>query len=252
MSGASRSTGLLERYAPRIEGTLGCFDRVVITGALVEVAHAKAVGARLAHEGIKCFDIKEFADPLRREICSHANALATQAGLQVEHIRRKNFRKDERMAALLGQRGRHPGLVHVFSALENCTTFEPWHDRHTGRTGMRATSGKCLHFYFYFMHARLGLMYVRVQSWLPCRLQIYFNGHNALALQLAQAGISSKMADNALVQCEDWARGPSVRARFRPQSFAPRSGPARCAVRALPQSLPGRLSLEPHASGVCL
>lgn len=214
MSEAKLKDSLLERYAAQIEGTLGCFDRVVITGTLVEVAHAKAVESRLAYDGIKCFDIKEFADPLRREICDNAKALAAEAGLEVEFIRRKNFRKDERIAAILRQRGSHPGLVHVFSAMENCTTFEPWHDRASARTGMRATSGKCLHFYFYFIHQRLGLMYVRVQTWLPCRLQIYFNGHNALALQLAKAGISCKMADNAFVQCDDWARAQTLADEF--------------------------------------
>lgn len=203
MSHSSSVTGLLERYAAQIEGTLGCFDRVVITGTLVEVAYAKAITARLAHEGVRCFDIKDFADPLRRQICEHAKALAAQAGLQSEHIRRKNFRKDERIEAILQGRGRHPGLVHVFSAMENGTTFEPWHERSTGRTGMRTTSGKCLHCCFYFIHQRLGLMYVRVQTWLPCRLQIYFNGHNALALRLQKAG-------NAFVQCDDWAKAQSL------------------------------------------
>ena len=219
MSEANRNTGLLERYATQIEGTLGCFDRVVVTGTLVEVAHAGALNARLANEGIKCFDIKEFADPLRRQMCDRAKALAGQAGLQIEFIRRKNFRKDERLAAILQQRGRHPGLVHVFSAMENCTTFEPWHDRNSGRTGMRTTSGKCLHFYFYFMHARLGLMYVRVQTWLPCRLQIYFNAHNALALQLQRAGIGYRMADNSFVQCDDWARAQALADDFDIQAL---------------------------------
>lgn len=207
---ACAPAGLLDRYASEIAGTLGCFDRVVITGTLVEVAHAGAVSARLAHEGILCFDVKEFADPLRRQICDRAKSLAAEAGLEVEFIRRKNFRKDERIAAILEKRGRHPGLVHVFSAMENCTTFEPWHDRQSGRTGMRATSGKCLHFYFYFMHARLGLIYVRVQTWLPCRLQIYFNGHNALALRLGKSGIGYKMADNAFVECDDWAKAQQL------------------------------------------
>ncbi|MBP7948755.1 MAG: hypothetical protein KA004_03800 [Verrucomicrobiales bacterium] len=202
---ACTPTGLLERYANQVEGTLSCLDRVVITGTLVEVAHADAVTARLAHEGILCFDIKEFADPLRRQICERAKSLATDAGLEVEFIRRKNFRKDERVAAILEKRGRHPGLVHVFSAMENCTAFEPWHDRQGGRASVRATSGKCLHFYFYFMHARLGLIDVRVQTWLPCRIQIYFNGHNALALRLGKAGIGYTMEDNAFVQCDDWA-----------------------------------------------
>lgn len=202
--------GLVDRYAGEIAGTLGCYDRVVITGTLVEVAHAAAVTDRLGQENILCFDIKKFADPLRRQICQHAEAMAAAAGLKVEFIRRNNFRKDERIAAILEKRGRHPGLVHIFSASENCTTFEPWHDRESGRTGMRSTSGKCLHFYFYFMHQRLGLIYVKVQTWLPCRLQIYCNGHHVLARQLDRAGIGYKMADNAFVECTDWAKAQQL------------------------------------------
>ena len=41
--------------------------------------------------------------------------------------------------------------------------------------------GKCLHYYFYFVDEELGLGYVRVPTWLPCRLQVYFNGHGWLA-----------------------------------------------------------------------
>ena len=42
------------------------------------------------------------------------------------------------------------------------------------------------------------LCYVRVPTWLPCRLQIYFNGHNWLASQLRKRGIDYSLARQCL------------------------------------------------------
>src|SRR3954453_13946584 len=67
-----------------------------------------------------------------------------------------------------------------------------------------AGRGQCLHYYFYFMDEQLGLCYVRVPTWLPCRLQIYFNGHNWLAGQLRKQGIEYRLIDNAFVEIADW------------------------------------------------
>jgi hypothetical protein len=41
---------------------------------------------------------------------------------------------------------------------------------------------------------------VRVPTWLPCRLQIYFNGHNWLAARLRKQKIDFTLLDNAFVQ----------------------------------------------------
>jgi hypothetical protein len=38
---------------------------------------------------------------------------------------------------------------------------------------VRPDSGKCPHYYFYFMDADLGLVYPRVPTWSPFRLQFY-------------------------------------------------------------------------------
>lgn len=43
--GMNASSDLLERYAHDVEGVLGCFDRVVVTGTLTEVAHPDAMAA---------------------------------------------------------------------------------------------------------------------------------------------------------------------------------------------------------------
>ena len=43
-----------------------------------------------------------------------------------------NFRKEDRVRARLRERGTHPGLICIFSALERCCTYQPWHDKKAG------------------------------------------------------------------------------------------------------------------------
>jgi transposase len=43
---------------------------------------------------------------------------------------------------IITERGNHPGLVHIFSAMESCTAYRPWHDKNQGHTLIKPTSGK--------------------------------------------------------------------------------------------------------------
>jgi len=88
--------------------------------------------------------------------------------------------------------------------MEPCSTYKPRHNKQTGKTFLIPDDGKCLHYYFYFVDEELGLCHVRVPTWLPCRLQICFNGHNWLAGQLSKLGIEYRMADNAFSHIADW------------------------------------------------
>ena len=62
---------------------------------------------------------------------------------------------------------------------------------------IRPDSGKCLHYYFYFIDEEVGLCYLRVPTWCPFRLQFYCNGHAWLESKLIANGIGYAMADNA-------------------------------------------------------
>ncbi|MFH1087708.1 MAG: MarR family transcriptional regulator [Chloroflexota bacterium] len=200
----------VERHTSKIIGTLSGFDRVVITGTLPDICHAEAMATHLGARGVRLFDYPQFALRFREEIRSHAEQLARQNGLTIDFIRRKNFRKEERIKAIVAERGDHPGLVHIFSAMEPCPSFKPWHDKATGKTMLRPTEAKCLHYYFYFIHPELGLCYLRVPTWAPFRLQFYFNGHNHLALKLKEAGIAYTLMDNAFVNIADFPRAQEL------------------------------------------
>jgi hypothetical protein len=205
-----------EKYASEIYGVLHCYDRVIISGNLQPLCYAHGMTQYLYRHGIRIFDYgKQFAEPLRDAIRANAHALAEAHGLTIEFISKgAAFRKEERIAQLLAERGQQPGLVHIFSAMERCAAYRPWHDKASGRNYVRPAPGKCLHYYFYFIDPELGLCYLRVPTWAPFRLQFYCNGHNVLAAQLAQAGIAFEQADNAFLRIADFARANQLAAEL--------------------------------------
>ncbi len=196
---------LTERYEDRIAGVLSCYDRVVITGTVPVICYAEGMTRFLYANGIRIFDYPQFAQTLRDRVRDGAASLAAAAGITIEHIARSHIRKEEVVARVLEQRGDHPGLVHIISAMEACDSDRPWHDKASGKTFVRPDSGKCLHYYFYFMDAALGrpstrgrVVYLRVPTWSPFRLQFYCtcpralvprDGHSWLARQLTAEGI---------------------------------------------------------------
>ena len=207
---------LTERYRERLAGVLSCYDRIIITGTLPGACYAQGMTAFLSVRQIRIFDYARFAEPLRDRVRERAAALARAAGITIEHIAKSHIRKEEVVAKVLARRGDHPGLVHVISAMEACDSYKPWHDKRTHRNFLRPDSGKCLHYYFYFIDAELGLIYLRVPTWCPFRLQFYCNGHSWLARQLTAAGIGFTLADNAFVRIDDWARAQALADQLSP------------------------------------
>jgi len=210
----------VQRHEDKIAGVLSCFDRVVLSGTLPEICHADALARYLTQRTIRLFDYARWAEPFRDELRTHAERLAAEAGLEIEFIRQlKAFRKEARVKAILAARGEHPGLVHIFSAMEACTSFKPWHDKRSHRTFLKPTQGKCLHYYFYFIDEHFGLCYLRLPTWAPFRLQVYFNGHSWLAKQLDKAGIGYRMVDNAFLSIDDIGRAQGLAERLNAKAL---------------------------------
>lgn len=210
---------LVERYESRLHGVLSCYDRVVVTGTLPGACYAEGMTAFLYGKGIRIFDYARFAEPLRDAIRERAQELATSAGIEIEHIRKEHIRKEDVVAKVLERRGDHPGLVHVISAMEACQSYKPWHDKSSGKTFLKPDSGKCLHYYFYFIDPVVGLCYLRVPTWCPFRLQFYCNGHGWLAQKLRAKRIEFTLADNAFVRLENWEAAQKLADSFKPDQL---------------------------------
>lgn len=120
---------------------------------------------------------------------------------------------------VLAQRGDHPGLVHVISAIEACPSYQPWHNKQTHLTFLRPATGKCLHGYLYFLAAELGLGYQRVPTWCPFKPQFFINGHSWLARQLRANGIGFTIADNGFLRIDDFAHAQPLADAFKPDDL---------------------------------
>ena len=68
-------------------------------------------------------------------------------------------------------------------------------------------------------NAQFGLVYLRVPTWAPFRLQFYCNGHSWLARKLTAKGIGHSMADNAFVRIDDWALAQALADTLSPDQL---------------------------------
>ncbi len=112
-------TLLRERHAQQIAGVVSCYDRVIVQGALPVFCYAEGMSAYLSKRRIRIFDFIQFAKPLSDAIKANAEEVATATGVKIDYVRKKNFRKEDRLKAVLKERGTHPGLVWIFSAIED-------------------------------------------------------------------------------------------------------------------------------------
>ena len=116
---------LTERHAAQIEGVLSCWDRMLIFGTLPGICYAGGMTSFLFERKIKIFDYPKFAEPFRNRIRENAEKMAGEAGIEIEFIRKRNFRKEDRVKEIVAKRGSHPGLG---------ASSPPWSPaRHTSR-----------------------------------------------------------------------------------------------------------------------
>lgn len=201
---------LTKKYTDKIKGVLSCFDRMIIKGTLPHICYAQGMTSYLNAKKIRIFDYPKFAEQFNTAIRENAERMAKEKGIEIEFIRKAHIRKEEIIATKIKSRGSHSGLVHILSVMESCPTYKPWHDKQSGKTYLKGDTSKCLHYYFYFIDEQLGLCYVRVPTWCPFGLQIYFNGHAWLASLLKQKSIDYHLIDNAFVEISDYQQAQEL------------------------------------------
>lgn len=157
----------LEHCRDRIAGVLTCYDRVVVTGTLPGAYHAAGITNFLNMNPIRTLNYARFAEPLRGRIRANAEELAALAGVRIQYIAKAHIRKKSIVAEIIKARGDHPGLVHIISGMEACSSHKSWFDKRTRQTLLRPMPGKCRHYYFYFIDPKQGLIYLRVTTLCP-------------------------------------------------------------------------------------
>jgi len=202
----------LAKHADKISAVLSCFDRVIIRGHLPMAnprycrvwMHSKQIGLNRKDLPAGWRNFQDAAPWFAEQIKAHAQKLAAAAGRPYRHLPSHNEPMEENARALAEQDGITQGLVCVYSTLEICRTFRVRYS--AGGPELDKDLRTCLVLYFYYLDRAFGLLHVKMQTWMPFTVQVYVNGHEWLARQLARKAIAFEKVDNTFVKLPEAAR----------------------------------------------
>ena len=205
----------LRKHAPSIRGVLSCFDRVIFRGYL-PLSYARGLEGFLAHQGVLLKDFKTFAPQMAERLKAHVRGLVEAASAPFRHLPKK-IRMEDEARQLARARGQTEGIVCGFSQLETCATFRLQFAQ--GRPRLQRDYRRCTVLYVFLLHAVLGLIHVKLETWFPLTMQVYVNGHEFLARRLEAAGLGFQQVDNAFTHLEDSAAAQALADRFSKQNW---------------------------------
>ena len=202
----------LAKFASLIVCTLHCFDRVIFKGHLALAAPSQlelfvdcVLQVRRSHF------MNVIAPAYAQQLVAHAQRLAAKAG-RTYLYRTGSFKKDQWAERLIREERIEHGLVGVLCTLETCNSFQLIPGEGRPQLVSRPRQQRVL--YYYFLDSQLGLIHVRLQTWLPFTLQVYVNGHDWLAQQLVRLGLGFVLQHNAFTQLDDPAKAQRQADRF--------------------------------------
>lgn len=202
-------------------GSLTIFDRVIFRGHMRSFHFNLAFEQFLGRKGVLLKDYGEYVKMMSGRVKEHALKLATEAGRPYSFIQSPTQSKEE-MAKFIAERdGIKSGLVCVLAAVEPCKSFTVRGNGKTKKKEIVYEHRKCNHYYFYYIDEELGWMHVRLQSWFPFGIQIYVNGHEYVARQLADKGIGYQEYDNSFIQIDDLETAQKLCNKFAHRKWAP-------------------------------
>jgi len=189
------------KFASLISWSLSCFDRVIFKGHL-PISYAGGLENFVDYElRMRRADFLETVAPRwSKRLVEYAKGFARRAGRLYEY-RQGDVDKDAWAKEQIRFHGLHQGLVGVLCVQETCSTFRLGHAE--GRPCFVATKKPQRVLYYYFLDRDLGLIHVRLQTWIPFTCQVYANGHDFVARKLKQKGVGFEQVDNAFVRLDD-------------------------------------------------
>jgi len=213
---------IISKYEKQIAGTISCFDRLIISGTLQTIAYDKNMSWYLYNNKIQIFGYTDFAQQIREKIKDAVMTVAERNNIKIQYLTSYRTRKEALVHEILETRGEEPGLVCIFSATEGCHTYRPFGNKEKGHPELKYTQGRCLHYYIYFIDPSLGLCYLRIPTYLPCRLQFYCNGHDILQREMDKENIEYVKEHNSFTRISDYDKAQELANLLDPKTIVDR------------------------------
>jgi hypothetical protein len=200
----------LARHQAHIQGTISGFDRLRFSGQMLMLSISCGLAHFLNQTGVLLKDFGQYAEDLSDQIKQATIRLAeTTPWGRVHYLASSEQRKEDFVRQLPAPQ-KQTGLVAVLSCVEPCQSYVLHRNRATKHLELVVAPRKCLHYYFYLAHPIFGPMHLRLQTWLPQKIQICLNGRDWLAQQLDAAGVGYVKKDNAFVAIDDFRHAQAL------------------------------------------
>ncbi|HEY7617213.1 MAG TPA: hypothetical protein VH744_10445 [Terriglobales bacterium] len=196
----------LQRHASEIKGVLSGFDRVRFLGTMRMLANVTGLGKFLSSQRVLLKDFKAWAQGLTDTILTSTEQLAAAAKRPIVYLESSQERKEDRALAIAEKDDVQEGLLCVLKCVEPCYSMTVGPEPSTRHLELRRRLVKCSHLYFYLRDRKLGLLNVRLQTWLPFSVHVCLNGREWLARRLQQARIAYEQRDNCFTDVADVTR----------------------------------------------
>jgi hypothetical protein len=200
----------LARFGSEIKGVLSGFDRVRFRGTLRRISSYRGMMSYLYERQILLKEFKDWAMGLTDAIKRSTTQVAERFDRPLIHLPSSATRKEDVALDIAAQRGITEGLVCVLTCTESCQTFEVGPNAAEQKLELRVKPGKCRHDYFYVLDPQLGLMHLRLQTWLPFSVHVCLNGREWLANLLRKQGVGFEQRDNCFVDIERMGRAQTL------------------------------------------
>ena len=206
------NNSFLNQFSENIKFKYFCFDRVIIRGYILSmffpagiVRFLRAVGFKGLSNGVMRILTDQLNAHIQKVARKHEIAIHWWPSEGGGTDGAKSKFVEQKYAASFSGNGNH--VFCILTDKEPVRTFacrqltsksgKPYERVYDCRKPVKQ-------YYIYFHDALLGgLCYLKISSYLPFHCEFYFNGHNAIQIQLDKQGIQYRLKDNAFVDVED-------------------------------------------------
>jgi hypothetical protein len=193
-----------------VTGVLHGRDRLRLKGSLRSLYYPSVMEYHLQCAGVLYKDFKSYLTKLTGRVRGAAADFAERAGAAYVYLPSSSRNKEDTARAAAKERGITSGLAALLACVEPCRTWFIRGHRAAGTLDLKLLTGKCLHLYFYFLHAVLGWMHLRLQTWYPFLIHVCVNGREWLARRMDAEGLSYQREDNCFAGIDDYERAQAL------------------------------------------
>src|SRR5262249_7776155 len=149
----------LQRFGAFVLGVLCGFDRIRFRGSKMQLCYPHGIMGHLCHRRLRMKDFKAYAEDTTASLCRAIEAPARKAGI-FRYLNSSHTCTEETALQIAAEHKLAHGLIAVLARVEPAMTVFV-RGRRTGTIAPRLESGKCLHYYHYYLDPDFGLRYTR-------------------------------------------------------------------------------------------